>query len=304
MKHPWKLVILILLMFIITQFIGLYVIGHYSDNLNNVPYGMGVSEQELEQTTYAGNFTSILIAFVFAIFIFLLLRKVRAKFVMRAWFFIVIMLALGITFTAILQNIDASLSLKIASIVALLIALPLTLSKVFSQDILAHNFTELLIYPGIAALFVPLLNIWFLIVLLVLISIYDVWAVWKSKFMEKMADFQMNQVKVFGGLMIPYLDKKQRAQVEKLKKLDKSKLKNKKIKVNLAMLGGGDIAFTMIAAGVMLNTLGIWSAMLVILGAILGLSYILIFGKKKMYPAMPFISTGIFLMIGLSYLLF
>ena len=301
MKHPYKLTIIILLMFIITQFIGLFVVGHYLDNPNTIPYGMGVSEQELEQTTYAGNFTSILIAFVIAIFLFLLLKKIRAKFVMRTWFFIVIMIALGISFSAFLSYLLPEF--KYIGFMALILALPLTLSKVYSQNILSHNFTELLIYPGIAAIFVPLLNVGFLIGLLVLISLYDAWAVWKSGFMLKMAKFQMENVKVFGGFMVPYLSKKQRKKVKEWKKLPKAQLEKKRIRVNLAILGGGDVVFTMIAAGVMLKTLGIWSALLVLLGAILALSYIFFFGKKKAYPAMPFISTGIFIMIGLSYLI-
>ena len=81
--------------------------------------------------------------------------------------------------------------------------------------------------------------------------------------------------------------------------------KNKKIKVNVAILGGGDVIFPIIAAGVMLKTLGIWAALLVILGAVLGLGYLFFFAKKKkFYPAMPFITAGIFLGGALAYLIF
>jgi len=301
MKHPLKLIALILLMFIVTQFIGLFVVNHYLDDSNQIPYGMGVSEEELEATSSAGSFTSIIMAFIFAIIIFSLLTKFKAKFVMRTWFFIVILIALGISFVAFLSQILPGF--KYLGVMALILALPLTLSKVYSRNILTHNFTELLIYPGIAAIFVPLLSVVFLIALLVLISLYDAWAVWKSGLMQKMANFQIDNLKVFGGFFIPYLSKKQRQQVKKLKESDKSKLKKKKFKVNVAILGGGDIVFTIIAAGVMFKTLGLLSAILVIVGAVLALSYIMFFGKKKVYPAMPFISTGIFIMIGLSYLI-
>lgn len=286
-------------MFIITQFIGLFVVGHYLDNPNTIPYGMGVSEQELEQTTYAGNFTSILIAFVIAIFLFLLLKKIRAKFVMRTWFFIVIMIALGISFSAFLSYLLPEF--KYIGFMALILALPLTLSKVYSQNILSHNFTELLIYPGIAAVFVPILNVPTVIIFLVLISIYDAWAVWHSGIMQKMAKYQIDKLHIFSGFFIPYVSKKVRA---KLKKLKKSERKNKKIKVNVAILGGGDVIFPIITAGIMLAAIGLWSALLVILGATLGLSYLFFFAeKKKFYPAMPFISAGILVGIGLSYLI-
>jgi hypothetical protein len=43
----------------------------------------------------------------------------------------------------------------------------------------------------------------------------------------------------------------------------------------------------------------------VIIGAAIGLAYLFFFAKKrKFYPAMPFISAGIFIAIGLSYLIF
>ncbi len=39
-----------------------------------------------------------------------------------------------------------------------------------------------------------------------------------------------------------------------------------------------------------------WTAVLVVLGATLGLAYLLLFSeKKKFYPAMPFITIGILL---------
>ncbi len=46
-------------------------------------------------------------------------------------------------------------------------------------------------YTGIAILFVPILNVFWMIILLIVISIYDAYAVWKSKHMVKMANFQM-----------------------------------------------------------------------------------------------------------------
>ena len=72
----------------------------------------------------------------------------------------------------------------------------------------------------------------------------------------------------------------------------------------MAILGGGDIVFPIIAAGVMLKTLGIASALLVALGATLGLAYLFFFAeKRKFYPAMPFITGGILAGILISYLI-
>jgi len=81
-----------------------------------------------------------------------------------------------------------------------------------------------------------------------------------------------------------------------LQRISKAKLKKAKIKVNVAILGGGDVIFPIITAGVMLQTFGFLAALFVIIGALLGLSYLFFLAeKKKFYPAMPFITIGIFL---------
>ena len=85
----------------------------------------------------------------------------------------------------------------------------------------------------------------------------------------------------------------------------------------MAILGGGDVIFPIITSGVVLMTQfvnlpfglkpfigGFIPALFVIFGATLGLTLLFLFSeKKKFYPAMPFITAGIFLGIILSYLL-
>jgi len=210
-----------------------------------------------------------------------------------------VVIALGITFTTLLSTIP---KIAYASFIAIAIALPLAFIKIYKRNFLIHNTTELFIYPGIAAVFVPILNIWTIVILLILISLYDMWAVWKSGFMQKMAKYQIDKLKIFSGFFIPYVSKKVRLQIKRMKP---SQLKKKKIKANVAILGGGDIIFPIITAGVMLKTLGLMSAILVIIGAALGLGYLFFHAeKKKFYPAMPFITAGIFAGMVVSYLIF
>ena len=119
-----------------------------------------------------------------------------------------------------------------------------------------------------------------------------------------MAKYQINQLKIFSGFFIPYASKKVKQQIANWKKtLSKSKLAKKKVKISVAILGGGDVVFPIITAGVMLKTLGIYSALLVVLGATLGLGYLFFVSeKKKFYPAMPFITAGILAGILASYI--
>ena len=292
MKHKLTIILILLGMFLATQFIGLYVVNHYSEN--TLPYGMEPPE-DVDPVSF---FPSIIIAFIIAIALFFLLTKFKVEFILKLWFFVVIVLALGISINSFLPKS------QFIPLISLIIALPFAFFKMFKRNILVHNSTELLIYPGIAAIFVPLLNIWTMILLLILISVYDMWAVWKSKIMQKMAKYQINTLKIFSGFFIPYLSKKQRQMIRNFKN-KKLKLNKKKIKINIAILGGGDVIFPIIAGGVMLKTLGIWPAIFVILGAALGLTYLFFFSeKKKFYPAMPYITAGIFLGMLISAILF
>ncbi len=317
MKHNLKITFIILTMFLLTQFIGIYVVDHYSSvkiidgNIVDVdspglPFGLEMPEPK-ETSDFARTFTSIIFAFMIAIFLLILLSKFNAEFFLRLWFFTVVAIALGISFNVPLMNLFSDkigislFGFPILWIIALSFGLGLSLIKIYKRDLFVHNFTELLIYPGIAAVFVPILNIYTIIILLILISIYDMWAVWHSGIMQKMAKYQIDKLKIFSGFFVPYVSKKVKL---KLKKMKKSELKKKKVRVNVAILGGGDVVFPIIAAGVMLKTLGLLSAFFVVIGAAIGLSYLLFFSeKKKFYPAMPFITGGIILGIVLSYLI-
>ena len=297
MKHNLKITALLLAMFLVTQIIGIYVVNYYSPEDRVLPFGLDPPQPE-QASDYTSFFSGIIFAFIIAVLLLFLFTKFKLKFILKAWFFLVIVLALSISFIAILP-------FK-ATIIALVLAIPLAIIKISGKNFLVHNFTELLIYPGIASVFVPLLNVWTIIALLLLISVYDIWAVWHSGIMQKMAKYQINTLKVFSGFFVPYVSKKVRQQINKWKKtLSKTQLNKKKIKVNVAILGGGDIVFPIITAGVMLKTLGLASALLVILGATLGLAYLFFAAeKKKFYPAMPFITAGILLGIVASYIIF
>jgi len=327
MKHNLKITAILLAMFIVTQFIGLAVLHadvfHVDAETSegdvvevDNPYLTWIQPPEPEtQAQSIGFFSSLLIAFVIAVFLLFLLTKLKIEFFLRLWFFVVVVIALFLAFFAFLKIIPFfKITVFTGVIISLVLALVLAYIKIYRKILPIHNLTELLIYPGIATVFVPILNVYTIVALLIIISIYDIWAVWKSGIMQKMAKYQIQKLKIFSGFFVPYLSKGQKAQIKKLKmmqklqkkkgKKSKARDKGKKFRVNIAILGGGDIVFPIITAGVMLNTLGIWSAILVIAGATLGLSYLFFWAeKKKFYPAMPFITAGMFIAILLSYII-
>lgn len=302
MKHTLKITAIILAMFVITQFIGLYVVDHYLSEENDLPLGLETPEIEKE-ADYFKILPGIITAFIIAILLLFFLMRFKIGFVLKLWFFVVVVIALTISLSSILSQFSL---LKYFVIISVLIAVPLAFIKIYKTNFLVHNATELFIYPGIAAVFVPLLNIWTIIGLLILISVYDMWAVWHSGIMQKMAKYQIDKLKIFSGFFIPYVSKQMRQKIKKMKKtLKKSELKKKRIKINVAILGGGDVIFPIIAAGVMMKTLGLIPAILVLAGATISLAYLLLSAeKKKFYPAMPYITVGIFVGMLISYILF
>ncbi|MFH1500569.1 MAG: presenilin family intramembrane aspartyl protease [archaeon] len=300
MKHSFQVTAILIVMFLITQLIGIAVIHAYTPEIKEVvnqttgevqnisvgpilPYGMEPPEIEPEL-----SLISIVIGMAIAVLLILVLMKINAVTFLRLWFFLVIAIAIGVSLNAALQNWFAY-----SAFIALVVALPFAFFKVFKRNILVHNFTELLVYPGIAAIFVPILSVWSIILLLILISAYDMYAVWHAGFMQKMAKFQMNELKFFAGFYVPYIDQKTR---QKLKKAKKSSKKDQKVRVSLAILGGGDVVFPMIAAGVFLRALGLVPALLITVFATIALFGLFTLAKKgKFYPAMPFITSGIFI---------
>jgi len=306
MKHKLSITLILLGMFLIAQLIGLYVIDQYTPitqdiynpqtnsietiflNNNSLPFNLQPPEEETP------SLISIIFAFLLAFALITILMKYNWKFLIIAWFLFVVTLALGITLNAFLKNYFVS-----ASIIALIIAAILAYLKIFKKHFIIHNLTEVLIYPGISAVFVPILTPRTIIFLLILISLYDMWAVWKSKIMQKMAKYQMEELNIFGGFLIPSISKKVRNQIKNLKQKYKGKrvpkkIQIKKFKVNFAILGGGDVVFPIITSGVFYRAFGIIPALAIMVGAFVGLAVLFMISKKKPYPAMPYITAGIF----------
>ena len=105
-------------MFILTQFIGIYVVDSYSSvkvvqgNVIEVdspalPFGLETPElKENREFNYA--FGSIIFAFIIAFSLLILLSKFKIEFFIKLWFFVVVLIALGISFNVFLLGIFSS----------------------------------------------------------------------------------------------------------------------------------------------------------------------------------------------------
>ncbi len=275
MKHSQKVTFILLGLFLLAQFIGIGVIYNYIDFENSgdvlefkdLPIG---ERPPIEEST---SYIPIIIAILLGTGLALLIIKYNLNWLWKIWFFLAVFAALSISFNAFTPTL-----------VAFILAFVLAVWKIFKPNFLVHTFTEMFIYGGLAAIFVPMFNLMSMSILLVLIMIYDAYAVWKSKHMIKLAKAQTKS-KLFAGLLVPY-------KFGSIKK----KGKGVPIKVKTAILGGGDVGFPLIFAGVVLKQMGLWQSLVIPFFAAAGLGLLLYYGdEKKFYPAMPFIGVGCFL---------
>ena len=336
MKHKPNVIIALVLFFLMAQFTGLLIINHYIDHKKTIetkavawqplPYSL----ERPEVKNQSASFIYITVAILIGTVLVLLLIKFNKPFIWKAWFFLTVWLTLAIAFAAFINNI-------IAAILALIISV----LKLYKPGIIIQNLSEIFIYGGLAAIFVPMINLFAAFMLLIVISIYDFVAVFKTKHMIKLAEFQ-SQSKVFAGLIIPYeihenrrfsghqkskgffsegkisIKSKAVAKLESgekkagemservvvLREHSQSSRSSASSRKSLAVLGGGDIGFTLIFAGVVMKNLmlqetmltGFLKALIIPFFVSLALFILLLKGQQsKFYPAMPVLSIGCFI---------
>ena len=284
MKHTLLVTLILVIIFLGAQIIGLGITNAYIDAEATEQTGeltwtpllkIGqtdiIERPQVEKESSA--FLYIISAIIIGTVLALLLLRMKRQFFWKAWFFIAVAVCLSIAFNAF-----------IPTLIAIILGILLALYKILRPAVIMHNVTELFIYGGLVAIFVPIFNVFWAVMLLLAISVYDAYAVWHSKHMIKLAESQ-SKAKVFAGLMIPY-------QLPKLKKYKKVK-KGKITKLKTAILGGGDIGFPLLFAAVVMTQVGFLKALIIPIVVSIALFILLMKGKKNtFYPAMPFLTAG------------
>lgn len=295
MKHALKITIILVFAFLLSQIIGLAITNKYIDHQTTIETGNVTWEAlpyNISRPAVEGGsaFASILAAILIGTLLVFLIIKFGKIVWWKIWFFLAVSICLIVAFKAFLPQI-----------IAAILALTLAGYKIFKPNILIHNITELFIYGGLAAIFVPIINVFWVFLLLIAISIYDMIAVWKSKHMIKLAKFQARS-KIFAGLFIPY----------KIPKRIKKPVKLKRAKIKTAILGGGDIGFPLFFAGAVLKELALvetpssafLKSLIIPITVSIALLILLLKAKKeKFYPAMPFLTLGCLVGYGILLLI-
>lgn len=271
MKHTVKITTILIVMFFISHLIGLYVVNSYL----GVGLPFNIEKPKLEKET---AYFPIMITLFIATLLALLLIRLKAFSLWKVWFFLAIVFCLTVSFGAFIGNYGIILAFIFAYF------------KVFRQNFYLHNIGELFLYGGLVAFFAESFSLISAYILLVAISIYDWYAVNKSKHMVKMAEFQA-KAKVFAGLFVPYQIKKGESKI--ITGFESTEKKGTKIPSTNAILGGGDIGFTLLFSAAVLQEFGMKDAIIVSIFTTIALAYLFMYAEKnKYYPAMPFLTAG------------
>lgn len=324
MKHPLKETAILIILFIIAQLVGLTIIQAYVDTEKSVPgkteYKQipGIERPQVEKQT---SYIYVIIAVLIGSLMFIFTSKFARLW--KVWYLIAITLTLGIALVPLFN-----------SGWAFLVGLALAIWKIFRRNIFIHNLTELMVYGGLAALFVPLFNLFSVSILLLVISVYDIIAVNYTKHMISMAK-TMSVQNIFPGFKINYsrvsgksyssadsgeerisknknLKKQARGTLEEIR-VEKGKVGKtihydgdsvQESKGSIAILGGGDVAFPLFFSGVIMESYGFPKATIVTLFSTIALAILFYLSKKgKFYPAMPAITAGCFVAFGIIKLI-
>lgn len=305
MKHTFPVTFFLIAIFFISQIIGLSLLAAGTivttdDQGNTLVTHEDTALGPRPDVSGFTSFTYIIIGVAIGTVVLLILIRFHLFSVWKLWFFMAVWLATTVALGAI-----------IPTAFAVIIALGLAVWKIWRPGLWIHNITEVLVYSGIALLIAPIMDLFYMSLLLVVIAIYDAYAVWKSKHMVKMAEFQ-SEAKLFAGLSVPY-------NLPPTKTIKQTKISLKKpaaitsASMKTAVLGGGDIAFPLLFTGTVFDALlkqnlssvlAFCQSMIIVVGATTALTLLLIFAKKDtFYPAMPFISAGCFAGYGIILLL-
>jgi presenilin-like A22 family membrane protease len=303
MKHSGLVTFFLVFIFLVSQIVGLYLIKSISGNVVVDADGKKVIspdaglEEFTPKTEGLGSLLYIVIAIGIGTVLVLLIAKFNKVNIWKVWFLFAVTMAAGIALKVLLKDVLVGLLVYLPWIIGGLLAL----AKLVWRNVVVYNIAEVLMYAGIALILAPILTVFWAILLLVLISGYDMYAVWKSKHMVTMAKFQQG-TNVFAGLMIPYKRKAVVSGKVSAKVVKESRVPLPKGESTVAILGGGDVAFPLIFEGVILRDLilkgaspllAFWQSMVIVGTTTIALALLFTLAKKdRFYPAMPFISAG------------
>ncbi|MBI2141993.1 hypothetical protein HYU15_00710, partial [Candidatus Woesearchaeota archaeon] len=250
MKHSIQVTAFLLSIFLLAQLVGLKVVDNYIDREATAKSGVAMYKAlpySIERPDIRPELSAwfIFAAIIIGTIVLLLFMKFEKVSFWRLWFFLSVIVTLSI-----------ALASFIPAAAAFVLSFVFSVWKVFRPNVVVHNLTEVFIYGGLAAIFVPIMNLAAAFILLIIISAYDVFAVWQSRHMVRLAKFQTAS-NVFAGIYVPggksAHSSSSSASAEDKKQAYKARSSRASSSGKGAVLGGGDIGFPLIFAGVVMK---------------------------------------------------
>ena len=234
----------------------------------------------------------MLIALLIAtVFMLLFIKYLKGPTSSKLFFALILFVGINIVFSAFLP-----------SLIALILTGFIIAARFMKPNVFIHNIAFFIALAGVGARLGTLLPVLAIIVLLILLSIYDFIAVFKTKHMVTMFKGMLKN----GIPMGIIITDDPMHMTHDVGKVSATKLRQTKKSSDFIMLGGGDLAFPALFAVAALAQFGLIQALGVVIGAIGGIVLIhsLIVQKKfKALPALPPIAAFAILGFLISLLL-
>jgi presenilin-like A22 family membrane protease len=307
MKHSLKITLFLVALFLVTQLVGLATVNKHIqvatvNGTIEVIHPSTVIGEPPQVEEKSSSWVYIVAGVLLGTALLFVFIRYNVRRLWKYWFLLSVFITLAVSFGVYMR-----------SWLAFALAISLGLWKVYRPNVYVHNLTEIFIYTGIAVIFLPILNMVSASIMLILISVYDMFAVWQSRHMITLAKFQTDS-KVFAGLFIPYGKRGREAMAQAAPAQASRQPAKAKGEMKNAILGGGDIAFPLLFASAamehlilnqgMLKPVALGLAGIIAMAAAVALLWLLVAAKEdKFYPAMPFISAGCFVGWGLVWML-
>ncbi|MFH0929485.1 MAG: presenilin family intramembrane aspartyl protease [Candidatus Aenigmatarchaeota archaeon] len=266
-----KMVVSIIAMFLVTQLLGLYIGVQY---LGLIEYGE--LPPVFENPESFGN--------PFMLFMYMMVSTAGILLLIKFWKPSIRALEAFVVFFSSWLAFDFLLPISLGYVsLGLLLAIVLTVWKVFRPTILNQNIAAIISGAGVGAILGSSFGIAPSILFLVLLCTYDFIAVFVTKHMVLMAKELTKRPMAF-TIASPY----------KFKKPTYVGIKGKKKMFHVFQLGVGDMVIPLMFSVSLLRYFPVTSSLITIAGSTIALLSLILFMKKKPIPlpAMPFIAVG------------
>jgi len=268
-----KSVFLIIILFLATQFIGLYVGNQYIQAISS-----GIATPALENPENIETSLYLFGYIMFTTVIILIIIKYKKSFIRILEAFVIFMSS-WITFDFLIPLDIWYLSL------GFFLALILTAWKMRKPTILSQDVAAVFSGAGVGAVLGASLGVLPSIVFMLILSAYDFVSVFITKHMVHMAKALTERPTSF-TIAAPHEFKSMT--------YAPTKSKRSKKKIHVFQLGVGDMVIPLMFAVSVMNRFGILSSIASIVGSTIALLFLIVFIKKRPQPlpALPFITFG------------